>query len=208
LQGLNVPSTGIPLDEHGIPHFDTTTLQCANAPIFMAGDVDGQRPVLHEASSQGAIAGRNAVMFPDVCPGKRAVPLSIMFTDPPLATIGAPPSDSTLVGVGSYADQGRAKIDACAAGVVRIYADGASGAITRAVLLGPGMDHIAHLFAWAVECRQTAADILKLPFYHPTLEEGLTHPLRQISESFGTCEFTTSRSPRSSSSPWRRCRRS
>jgi dihydrolipoamide dehydrogenase len=53
LQGLNVPSTGIPLDEHGIPHFDTTTLQRANAPIFIAGDVDGERPVLHEASSQG-----------------------------------------------------------------------------------------------------------------------------------------------------------
>jgi dihydrolipoamide dehydrogenase len=198
LQGLNLPSTGIPLDEGGIPHFDTTTLQCANAPIFMAGDVDGERPVLHEASWQGVIAGRNAAMFPNVRPGKRAVPLSIMFTDPPLATIGAPPSDATLVGVGSYADQGRAKIDACAAGVVRIYADGASGAITGAVLLGPGMDYIAHLFAWAIEFRQTAVHMLELPFYHPTLEEGLKHPLRQISESFGTSEFTTSRSHRSS----------
>jgi dihydrolipoamide dehydrogenase len=109
----------------------------------MAGDVDGERPVLHEASLQGVIAGRNAATFPEVRPGKRAVPLSIMFTDPPLATVGGPPSDSTIVGVGSYDNQGRAKIDACAAGLVRIYTDGASGAITGAILLGPAMDHIA-----------------------------------------------------------------
>jgi dihydrolipoamide dehydrogenase len=184
LQGLNLPSTGIPLDEdeRGIPQFDTKTLQCKNAPIFMAGDVDGERPVLHEASSQGVIAGRNAATFPEVRPGKRFVPLSIMFTDPPLATVGGPPSDSTIVGVGSYDNQGRAKIDACAAGLVRIYADGASGAITGAILLGPAMDHIAHLFAWAIERKETASRMLELPFYHPTLEEGLKQPLREISE--------------------------
>jgi dihydrolipoamide dehydrogenase len=45
------------------------------------------------------------------CDVARAVPLSIMFTDPPLATMGAPRSDSAVVGTGSYADQGRAKID-------------------------------------------------------------------------------------------------
>jgi dihydrolipoyl dehydrogenase len=186
LQDLNLASTGVSMDERGVPHFDGATLQCGDAPIFLAGDVDGQRPVLHEAAAEGTIAGRNAAAFPNLERAKRAVPLSIMFTDPPLATIGAPPSDSTIVGTGSYADQGRARIDACNSGLVRIYANRETGAITGAVLLGPAMDHIAHLFAWAIERGETAARMLELPLYHPTFEEGLAPPLRQICESVGT----------------------
>jgi pyruvate/2-oxoglutarate dehydrogenase complex dihydrolipoamide dehydrogenase (E3) component len=89
---------------------------------------------------------------------------------------------SAMTSSRTYDNQGRAKIDACAAGLVRIYADGASGAITGALLLGPAMDHIAHLFAWAIERKETASRMLELPFYHPTLEEGLKQPLREISE--------------------------
>jgi dihydrolipoamide dehydrogenase len=144
LHHLNLPAIGIATDERGVPNFDKTTLQCGSAPLFIAGDVDGDRPVLHEASLGGAIAGGNAAAFPEVQPQKRTTPLAIMFTDPPLATIGAPPSERTIAGTGRYADQGRAKIEACAAGVVQIYADRETGAITGAVLLGPGMDHIAH----------------------------------------------------------------
>jgi dihydrolipoamide dehydrogenase len=44
------------------------------------------------------------------------------------------------------------------------------------------MDHIAHLLAWAIERGATAANVLDLPFYHPTLEEGLKPALRQICE--------------------------
>ena len=164
---------------------DSTTLQCGDAPIFLVGDADAERPVLHEAVLEGTIAGRNAAAFPDVQPAKRAVPLSIMFTDPPLATIGVPPSDSSLVGAGSYADQGRARVEASNAGLVRIYAARESGAITGAVLLGPAMDHIAHLFAWAIQRGETAARMLELPIYHPTFEEGLKPALRQICESVG-----------------------
>jgi hypothetical protein len=47
---------------------------------------------------------------------------------------------------------------------------------------GPAMDHIAHLLAWAIERGATAANVLDLPFYHPTLEEGLKPALRQICE--------------------------
>ena len=91
LQDLDLATTGIPLDDRGVPRFDSATLQCGDAPIFLAGDAYAQRPVLHEAASEGTIAGRNAAAFLNVQPVKRTVHLSIMFTDPPLATIGAPP---------------------------------------------------------------------------------------------------------------------
>jgi dihydrolipoamide dehydrogenase len=35
------------------------------------------------------------------------------------------------------------------------------------------MDHIAHLFAWAIERRETADTLLQFSFYHPMFEEGL-----------------------------------
>jgi dihydrolipoamide dehydrogenase len=183
LHDLNLAATGVATNERGVPKFDASTLQCRDAPIFLAGDVDAQRPVLHEASSEGAIAGRNAASFPNLRKNKRAVPLSIMFTDPPLATVGSPPADTTLIGSASYADQGRARIEGRNAGLVRIYADHQNGVLTGATLFAPGMDHIAHLFAWAIERGETAAALLALPFYHPTFEEGLKPALRQICEA-------------------------
>jgi dihydrolipoamide dehydrogenase len=182
LHDMNMAATGLETNEHGVPRFEPSTLQCGDAPIFLAGDADAQRPVLHEATSQGAIAGRNAASFPKVRKAKRAVPLSIMFTDPPLAIVGATPSDATVVGSASYADQGRARVEARNAGLVRIYAGPDTGIIAGATLFGPGMDHIAHLFVWAIERRETAETLLQLPFYHPTFEEGLKPALREICE--------------------------
>lgn len=111
LHELSLKASGLLTNEHGVPKFDPATLQCGDAP-FLAGDVDGQRAVLHEAYAEGAIAGRNAALFPNVEKAKRSVPLAIMFTDPPLATIGASPSDVMVVGSSSYVDQGRAKVEA------------------------------------------------------------------------------------------------
>jgi dihydrolipoyl dehydrogenase len=47
------------------------------------------------------------------------------------------------------------------------------------------MDHIAHLLGWAIERHETAIQMLKLPFYHPTLDEGLKPALREICECIG-----------------------
>jgi dihydrolipoamide dehydrogenase len=47
-------------------------------------------------------------------------------------------------------------------------------------MVGPGMDHIGHLLAWAIERGETATSILRHPFYHPTFEEGLKSALREI----------------------------
>jgi dihydrolipoamide dehydrogenase len=69
------------------------------------------------------------------------------------------------------------------AGLVRIYAGPDTGIITGATLFGPGMDHVAHLFAWAIERRETADTLLQLPFYHPTFEEGLKPALRAICDA-------------------------
>jgi dihydrolipoamide dehydrogenase len=180
LKGLGLHKTGIDLDEHGTPTFDRSTLQCGDSAIFIAGDADHDRPLLHEASSQGAIAGRNAASFPDVESFPRDPAFSIMFTDPPLAVIGAPADKDSVVGSASYADQGRAKVEARNVGLVRLYAARPDGRLTGAVMAGPGMDHIGHLLAWAIKRGEIATGLLAMPFYHPTFEEGLKAALRSI----------------------------
>ncbi|MHB8284946.1 MAG: dihydrolipoyl dehydrogenase [Caulobacteraceae bacterium] len=183
LSGLDLEKTGLTLDAHGVPDFTKTTLQCGGSSIFIAGDADHDQPVLHAASEEGTIAGRNAATFPDVTPGRRSIPFAITFTDPSIAVIGDKPrlgDPSQVLGCASYADQGRAKVMARNAGLVHLYADPVDGRLTGATLVGPGAEHSGHLIAWAIQEGRTATEVLDLPFYHPTYEEGLKPALREI----------------------------
>jgi len=183
IKDIGLETTGLALDDHGMPDYDPETMQCGTAPIFIAGDADHDRAVLHEASSEGTIAGRNAASYPEVTPGKRSVPFSITFTHPNVAVIGEIAKDDdadSVIGTASYDDQGRAKVEACNAGLVRFYADRRDGRLTGATMAGPAVEHSAHLIAWAIQSGWTATEVLDLPFYHPTFEEGMKGALRSI----------------------------
>ncbi|MES3152870.1 dihydrolipoyl dehydrogenase [Sphingomonas faeni] len=183
IKGIGLETTGLTLDEHGMPDFDLETMQCGTAPIFIAGDADHDRAVLHEASSEGTIAGRNAASYPEVTPGKRSVPFAITFTHPNVAVIGKIAKDDdkdSVIGTASYDDQGRAKVESCNAGLVRFYADRRDGRLTGATMAGPAVEHSAHLIAWAIQSGWTATEVLDLPIYHPTFEEGMKGALRSI----------------------------
>ncbi len=183
IKDIGLETTGLALDDHGTPDFDRETMQCGTAPIFIAGDADHDRAVLHEASAEGTIAGRNAASYPEVTPGKRTVPFAITFTHPNVAVIGKIAKDDdadSVIGTASYDDQGRAKVEACNAGLVRFYADRRDGRLTGATMAGPAVEHSAHLIAWAIQSGWTATEVLDLPFYHPTFEEGMKDALRSI----------------------------
>nr|WP_321445966.1 dihydrolipoyl dehydrogenase [uncultured Cohaesibacter sp.] len=179
LKGLNLEATGAKLDEKGMPNVNPLTFQIESLALFMAGDVTGTRPVLHEASTEGTIAGRNAAHFPHSTPSDPMVSFAITFSDPPVATIGEGPKAANITGRASYANQGRAKVEGKAHGLVDLHAD-ASGRLTGADLCAPGGEHLAHLIAWMIEQKMTARAVLAMPFYHPTLEEGLKGALREI----------------------------
>ncbi len=183
IKGIGLETTGLALNDHGMPDYDCETMQCGTAPIFIAGDADHDRAVLHEASAEGMIAGRNAASYPEVTPGKRTVPFAITFTHPNVAVIGKIAKDDdadTVIGTASYDDQGRAKVEACNAGLVRFYADRRDGRLTGATMAGPAVEHSAHLIAWAIQSGWTATEVLDLPIYHPTFEEGMKGALRSI----------------------------
>jgi len=44
----------------------------------------------------------------------------------------------------------------------------------------PGAEHLAHLLAWCIQQRMTVREILRMPFYHPVLEEGVRAALEDL----------------------------
>ncbi|WP_432698349.1 dihydrolipoyl dehydrogenase [Marinobacterium sp. YM272] len=187
VDNLGLENTSLELDEHGIPLFDTETLQCSNTPVFIAGDANNHLPLLHEASDEGHIAGDNAGRYPDVRPGHRTVPLAVVFSDPQIATVGMTATkiaqyDARLVATASlsFSNVARAKVLNRTEGVMKVWADRKTGKLLGAELLGPDVEHLAHLLAWAMERGQTLDEMLAMPYYHPVLEEGIRSLLREL----------------------------
>jgi len=189
LDGLDLERADVPLDEDGRPISDPTTMQLGDRPIFVAGDMAGHRPLLHEASHEGRIAGKNAAQHPDVDAVSRFVPLAIAFTSPGIAIVGQAHRDldldDTIIGEVSYDDQGRARIMGINQGHVRIYARREDLTLIGAEMFGPRVEHTAHLLAWAISCGLNVDQALGLPFYHPVVEEGLRTALRDLRNRSG-----------------------
>lgn len=173
---LGLDALDVECDDRGIPRFNPHTMQVGDLPIFIAGDVTGQRAVLHEAGDEGKIAGYNAVHEPPVA-FRRKAPLAITFCDPNIATVGVdwreldPPS--TAVGEVRFGPVGRALIMGKNKGVLRIYARRSTGTVLGAAMIAPRGESLAHLLAWSVQQQLTVQDLLKMPFYHPVIEEAL-----------------------------------
>ena len=184
LRNLGLENVGITPDERGQYAIDADTLQLADAPIFVAGDVNDLHPLLHEAADDGRIAGGNAGRYPSVRAGRRRTPLGVVFSDPQIGIVGESwaklQSCSAMVGEVDYSDQGRARVQGINKGKVRIYADRHSGKLLGAELFGPRVEHLSHLLAWAVQAGLTVQDALAMPFYHPVVEEGIRTALRDL----------------------------
>jgi dihydrolipoamide dehydrogenase len=193
LDGLGLETLGVALDEHGKPEVDPTTMQVGRLPVFLAGDAGGDRPIQHEASDEGHIAGLNARAGAPKS-YERRVPLRIVFTHPNVALVGKHHSqldlDKVVIGEASFADQGRARLALRAAGALRVYAEKGSGTLLGAELCAPDGEHLAHLLALAIERRCTVKELLRMPFYHPSFEEGLRGALREIAKGLpGSGDF-------------------
>lgn len=190
--GLQLESTGFALDAKGRPQVDPATTQWGDAPIFFAGDAGGHLPLLHEAADEGRIAGANAMLWPAVERRERRLPLVIAFTDPQMALVGARRADlaagECAIGAASFEDQGRARVAGRNRGLVRIYGEPDTGRLLGAEMFGPGMEHLGHLLAWAVQSRMTVETALSMPFYHPVLEEGLRTALRDLAYQLRAAE--------------------
>ncbi len=177
LDNLGLDKLDLALDDNGMPVFDPNTMQLGDLPVYIAGDVNGTKQILHEAGDEGKIAGYNAAQGSSFS-FKRKAHLGITFCDPNIATIGADWSeladnDKVVVGEMAMGPVGRALIMGKNKGIMRIYVDKTDGLLLGATLVSVKGENVAHLLAWAIQTGLTVFDILKLPFYHPVIEEAL-----------------------------------
>jgi len=184
---LGLENTSLELDESGVPVFDRYTLQGNPGHIFIAGDVDNEVTLLHEAADEGRIAGGNAGRFPKVLAGKRSAPLGVVFTEPQIANVGmnlqqveAKCEGCYAVGEVSFEDQGRSRVMGKNKGLLKVYGEQGTGLFLGAEMFGPAAEHIGHLLSWAVQQRMTVSQMLEMPFYHPVIEEGVRTALRHL----------------------------
>jgi dihydrolipoamide dehydrogenase len=186
LEGLGLEALGLPRDDEGRPRIDRHSGQWGDAPIFIAGDATHDRPLLHEASDSGRIAGDNAARWPEVHRRPRRAPLGIVFSDPQIALAGASHADLSASGCRfetgrvSFANQGRSRVMGANRGALHVYAEQGSGRLLGAEMIGPAAEHLGHLLAWSVQRGDTVRQMLDCPFYHPVVEEGLRTALRQL----------------------------
>jgi len=184
VKNLGLENTSLPLDKSGVPVFDPYTAQIGDHPVFIAGDANNDRPLLHEAADEGRIAGANAGTYPTVKAGKRTSSLGVVFSDPQLATVGS--SFSSLkegcfaTGEVSFEGQGRSRTMLVNKGLMHVYGEQGTGLLLGAEIFGPRAEHLAHLLAWCHQQKMTISEILEMPFYHPVIEEGLRTALRDL----------------------------
>jgi dihydrolipoamide dehydrogenase len=192
IKDLNLEKTGLSLDKHGLPPFDPKTGQCANSHIFMAGDVVGEKQTLHEAIDEGRIAGTNAAHYPNITSFERKTPLAVAYTDPQIVTFGKSFRDfgeqgPAFVGTIDCEIQDRSRILNVNRGLGHLYVDTA-GTLLGGELIGPRAEHLGHLLAWCTQQGLTVNEMLNMPFYHPSFEEGIKDALVELQNEIDRTE--------------------
>ncbi len=180
---LNLESTGLALAENGVPIFNPHTMQLGNSPVFIAGDCNADKPILHEAGFEGRVAGYN-IMQKDPIKFKLKTPLSITFCEPNIVSVGAKLSalneNDIAIGEIKMAPVGRALIMGKNRGLIRIYAHKKTGLILGASMACAKGENLGHLLCWCIEMKMTVHQVLQMPFYHPTIEEALQAALYNL----------------------------
>ena len=167
--------------------------QQTNAPhIYAAGDCSGPAEIVHIAIQQGVLAAQHAAGIKGLKAVDFSLLLNVVFTDPQLATIGRLERELDQAGTpfirASYPfnDHGKSILMDANYGYVKIIAEPRRGRILGAEIVGKDAGELIHCFSGPLAMRATVFDLLRAPWYHPTLAEIITSPLEEIAEQIGS----------------------
>lgn len=162
--------------------------QTSAAHIYAAGDCSGPAEIVHVAIQQAELAVRHAFGVKGAKPVDYSLLLNVVFTDPQLATVGRLESDLQESGIAylsasyPFDDHGKSILMEAKYGYVKVLAEPRRGRILGAEIVGKDAGELIHCFSVAMARRGTVFDMLRAPWYHPTLAEILTYPLEEIAE--------------------------
>ena len=163
---------------------------CGPGHIFAAGDVCGPVEVVHIAIQQAELAARNAARTLGRLDGALEemdyrLALFVVFTHPEVASVGltereAREKQEIATAKYPFADHGKAMIRGATHGFVKLIVEKTSGSILGGSCVGPDAADLIHEIAVAMYFRATAADLARIPHYHPTLSEIWTYPAEDL----------------------------
>ena len=163
--------------------------QSSASHIYAAGDCSGPAEIVHIAIAQGELAARHAAGgAKSLKPVDYSLLLNVVFTDPQLATIGLLERDLDEQGVNylstsyPFNDHGKSILMEANYGYVKVLAEPKHGRILGAEIVGKDAGELIHCFSTALAMRATVHDMLRAPWYHPTLAEIITYPLEELAE--------------------------
>ncbi len=172
LEALDLAAAGVAFGRRGI-EVDKALRSVSNPRVWAAGDAaDLGLPLTPVGVLEGRVLARNvlgeeAVYDPAVTP-------SVVFSDPPLATVGLTEAQAAEQGLdvqGSLVDRTQwassRRVGDPVAGA-KVLVDRASQRIVGAHLLGHHADEVINVFATAMVAGLTTADLKALPWAYPT----------------------------------------
>jgi pyruvate/2-oxoglutarate dehydrogenase complex dihydrolipoamide dehydrogenase (E3) component len=185
--GLGLEAAGVKARPNG--QILINRWQQTSAPhIYAAGDCSGPAEIVHIAIQQGELAARHAAGVKRLKPVDYSLLLNVVFTDPQLATIGR--LERELVAAGTphltasypFDDHGKSILMEAKHGYVKVIAEPKRGRILGAEIVGRDAGELIHAFSGPLAMQATVFDLLRAPWYHPTLAEIITYPLEEIAE--------------------------
>ena len=185
--GLNLAAAGVRTRANG-QIIANRWQQTSTRHIYAGGDCSGPVEIVHIAIQQGELAARHAAGSKKIKSIDWTLLLNVVFTDPQLATIGQLERELDEAGkpylVASYPfnDHGKSILMEANYGYVKVIAEPKRGRILGAEIVGKDAGELIHAFSGPLAMRATVYDMLRAPWYHPTLAEIVTYPLEELAE--------------------------
>jgi pyruvate/2-oxoglutarate dehydrogenase complex dihydrolipoamide dehydrogenase (E3) component len=183
---LNLKNAGVKTDNGRV--ITNTGMQTSAPHIFAAGDCTGPHDIVHIAVAQGEIAAHNMVNPKKPHRLDYRLLLSVVFTDPQVASVGlsekAAKAHGTKLLTSSYPfnDHGKSLLMGAECGFVKLLAHPKSGEILGGACTGPDGGELIHEIVAAMAKRMTVHELAAMPHYHPTLAEIWTYPAEELAE--------------------------
>ena len=197
VDGLDLDNAGVVSGARGqIPLEETLQTQIPH--IFLAGDASNRSAILHEANMEGTLAGKNALITAGLKNAKieswdTSVPhVEAIFSDPPFASVGenavslSTASREAITATKRFPEQGRGIVMGARHGFARLSADPATGRVLGCQILGPRADDLIHVPTTVIAYQGTVQDMVRLPWYHPTLSEVFIELARELAAQVRT----------------------
>lgn len=178
---LNLEATDVETDDNGFVVTDGQA-RTSEENIFAVGDVAGEPMLAHKAFTEGEVAVEVIAGEPSAL-DYQSVPAAV-FTDPEIGTVGMTVSEAEEAGFDPVTGQmplrasGRALSLDETEGFVRVVADGDSGFILGAQIVGPEASELVAELTLAIEMGATLEDVAQTIHVHPTLSEAVHEAIK------------------------------